>query len=63
MNTKKNSGSFRISGETIIAGASRIVPGFAETYQTYEKTFTLRQRNKKRHAEIRTKHCKDSASL
>ena len=46
MNTKKNSGSFRTSGETIIAKACRTVPGFAETYQTFERTLTLRQRSK-----------------
>jgi integrase/recombinase XerD len=46
MNTKKNSGSFRTKGETIIAKACRTVPGFAETYQTFERTLTLRQRSK-----------------
>lgn len=46
MNTKKNSGSFRNRGETIIAKACRTVPGFAETYQTFERTLTLRQRSK-----------------
>ncbi len=46
MNTKKNSGSFRNRGETIIAKACRTVPGFATTYQTFERTLTLRQRSK-----------------
>jgi integrase/recombinase XerD len=46
MNTKTNSGSFRTMGETIIAKACRTVPGFAETYQTFERTLTLRQRSK-----------------
>jgi hypothetical protein len=46
MNTKKNSGSFRTSGETIIARACRTVPGFATTYQTFERTLTLRRRSK-----------------
>jgi hypothetical protein len=46
MNTKKNSGCFRTRGETIIAKACRTVPGFAETYQTFERTLTLRQRSK-----------------
>jgi integrase/recombinase XerD len=46
MNTRKNSGSFRTRGETIIAKACRTVPGFAETYQTFERTLTLRQRSK-----------------
>lgn len=46
MNTKKNSGCFRTGGETIIAKACRTVPGFAETYQTFERTLTLRQRSK-----------------
>jgi hypothetical protein len=46
MNTKKNSGCFRTGGETIIAKACRTVPGFAQTYQTFERTLTLRQRSK-----------------
>jgi integrase/recombinase XerD len=46
MNTKKNSGSFRTSGETIIARECRTVPGFTETYQTLERTLTLRQCSK-----------------
>jgi len=46
MNTKKNSGSFRTGGETIIARACRTVPGFAKTDQTFERTLTLRQRSK-----------------
>jgi len=46
MNTKTNSGSFRTMGETIIAKACRTVPGFAETYQTFERTLTLRQRSR-----------------
>lgn len=46
MNTKKNSGSFRTKGETILAKACRTVPGFATTYQTFERTLTLRQRSK-----------------
>ena len=46
MNNKKNSGSFRTGGETIITRACRTVPGFAKTYQTFERTLTLRQRSK-----------------
>jgi len=46
MNTQKKRGSFRTGGETIIAKACRTVPGFAETYQTFERTLTLRQRSK-----------------
>jgi len=46
MNTKKNSGSFRTGGETIIASACRTVPGFAKTDQTFERTLILRQRSK-----------------
>jgi len=42
MNTKKNSGSFRTGGKTIIARACRTVPGFAKTDQTFERTLTLR---------------------
>lgn len=46
MNTQKKRGSFRTGGETIIARACRTVPGFAQTYQTFERTLTLRQRSK-----------------
>ena len=46
MNTKKNSGSFRTGGKTIIARACRTVPGFAKTDQTFERTLTLRRRSK-----------------
>jgi len=46
MNTQKKRGSFRTGGETIIAKACRTVPGFAATYQTFERTLTLRQRSK-----------------
>jgi len=46
MNTKKKGGSFRTAGETIIAKACRTVPGFAKTYQTFERAQTLGQRSK-----------------
>lgn len=46
MNTNKRRGSFRTGGETIVAKACRTVPGFAETYQTFERTLILRQRSK-----------------
>jgi len=45
MNTQKKSGSFRTKSETIIAKACRTIPGFATTYQTFERTLTLRQRS------------------
>jgi integrase/recombinase XerD len=47
MKSKKNPrGSFRNKGETIIAKACRTVPGFAKTYETFERNMTLRQRSK-----------------
>jgi len=46
MNTKKNSGSFRTSGPTLIALACSRVPGFAATYSTFLKTLTIRQRSR-----------------
>jgi len=46
MNTKKNSGSFRTSGPTLVAMACSQVPGFAKTYSTFLKTLTIRQRSR-----------------
>jgi site-specific recombinase XerD len=46
MNTEKKRGSFRTQGETIIARACKTVPGFAATYQTFERSMTLDQRSK-----------------
>lgn len=46
MSTNKKRGSFRTQSETIIAKACKTVPGFAATYQTFERSMTLRQRSK-----------------
>ena len=46
MNTTKESGSFRTKGETIITRACKTVPGFAQTWQKFEQSMTLRQLSK-----------------
>ncbi|MBE0638937.1 MAG: hypothetical protein IH598_10490 [Bacteroidales bacterium] len=46
MNQRTTSGSSLIAHQTIFARAGRTAPGFATTYQTFERTLTLRQRSK-----------------